>query len=84
LIAARGMPEGFAKAEHGLRPVAIENCGGLLFVCLADNPPPIDRVREDIAAQTSLFRLDKLKVAVQADMIDQANWKLVMENNREC
>ncbi|MFM9709897.1 Rieske 2Fe-2S domain-containing protein, partial [Streptomyces galilaeus] len=54
LIAARGMPEGFAKAEHGLRPVAIENCGGLLFVCLADNPPPIDRVREDIAAQTSL------------------------------
>jgi Rieske 2Fe-2S family protein len=28
--------------------------------------------------------MSKLKVAAQEELIDQANWKLVMENNREC
>jgi Rieske 2Fe-2S family protein len=84
LLAARNMPDGFAKADHGLKPVALENLGGLLFICLADNPPPIERAKHDIADQVSLYNLDRLKVAVQEDMIHQANWKLVMENNREC
>ena len=84
LLAARNMPDGFDKAEHGLVPVALENVGGLLFVCLADNPPPFGRARADIAEQVGLYNLDKLKVAVQDNLIEPANWKLVMENNREC
>ncbi|MEI4573097.1 Rieske (2Fe-2S) protein, partial [Klebsiella pneumoniae] len=36
LIAARGMPEGFDKAANNLRPVALENIGGLIFICLSD------------------------------------------------
>jgi len=84
LMVARGMPEGFEKSAHGLRPVALENVGGLLFICLADNPPPIDRVQHDIAEQLAIYNVDKLKVAHQSDLIDTANWKLVMENNREC
>ena len=84
LLAARNMPEEFDKAAYGLRPVAIENIAGLIFLCLADNPPPIDRVKADIAEQVSIYKLDRLKVAVQDDLIEPANWKLVMENNREC
>ncbi len=84
LLAARGMPEGFDKAEHGLIPVALENVGGLLFICLSDTPPPIDRAKADIAEQVSLYDLEHCKVAVQDDLIEDANWKLVMENNREC
>lgn len=84
LLAARAMPEGFEKASHGLVPVALENVGGLLFVCLSDDPPPIDRVKADIAAQVSMYDLDRCKVAVQDELIEDANWKLVMENNREC
>lgn len=84
LLAARNMPAGFDKGEHGLRQVAIENIAGLLFVCLADTPPPIERAKADIAEQVGLYRLDRLKVAVQDDLIENANWKLVMENNREC
>jgi len=84
LLAARNMPEGFVKSEHGLAPVAIENIAGLLFVCLSDNPPPIGRAREEIAEQVSLYNLEKLKVVVQDELIEPANWKLVMENNREC
>jgi glycine betaine catabolism A len=84
LLAARSMAADFDKAEHGLNPVALENIGGLIFVCLDDNPPPIDRVKADISKQIAVYDLDKLKVAVQDDYIEDANWKLVMENNREC
>ncbi|HEY0315716.1 MAG TPA: aromatic ring-hydroxylating dioxygenase subunit alpha [Sphingomonas sp.] len=84
LLAARNMPEGFEKAQHGLVPVAIENIGGLLFVCLSDTPPPIDRVKADIAAQVAIYDLEHCKVAVQDELVEEANWKLVMENNREC
>ena len=84
LLAARSMAEDFDKADHGLAPVALENVGGLIFVCMSDTPPPIDRMKADIADQIGVYNLDRLKVAVQDDYVEDANWKLVMENNREC
>jgi len=84
LLAARSMAEDFDKADHGLNPVALENVGGLIFICLSDNPPPIDRLKADISEQIMAYDLENLKVAVQDDYIEDANWKLVMENNREC
>ena len=84
LLAARNMAAGFDKKDHGLTPVALENIGGLIFICMSDDPPPIDRVKADIAGQIAIYDLDHCKVAVQDDLIEDANWKLVMENNREC
>ncbi len=84
LLAARSMADDFDKQDHGLTPVALENIGGLIFICMADDPPPIDRVKADIADQIAIYDLEKCKVAVQDDLIEHANWKLVMENNREC
>ena len=84
LLAARSMADDFSKADNGLVPVALENIGGLIFLCLSDNPPPIDRVTADIADQIAAYDLEKCKVAVQDNLVENANWKLVMENNREC
>ena len=84
LLAARSMAEDFDKAEHGLSSVALENVGGLLFICMDDNPPPIERAKTDISKQIAVYDLEHLKVAVQDNYIEDANWKLVMENNREC
>jgi Rieske 2Fe-2S family protein len=84
LIGARHMPAGFDKGDHGLIPVRIENVGGLLFLCLGDDPPPIDRVKADIEAQIGAYDLDHCKVAASVDLVEDANWKLVIENNREC
>ncbi len=84
LLAARNMGEDFDKADHRLSPVALENVGGLIFICMSDNPPPITQVKVDIADQIAIYDLEHLKVAVQDDYIEDANWKLVMENNREC
>jgi glycine betaine catabolism A len=84
LLAARSMADDFDKADYGLNPVAIENVGGLIFICMSDNPPPIDRVKADISEQIATYDLEHLKVAVTDYYIEDANWKLVMENNREC
>ena len=84
LLAARSMADGFDKKNHGLVPVALENVGGLIFICMCDTPPPIDRVKADIVDQIAIYDLETCKVAVQDDLIEDANWKLVMENNREC
>ena len=84
LLAARGMADDFDKKDNGLSPVALENVGGLIFICMSDNPPPIDRVKADISDQIAPYNIGNLKVAVQDDYIEDANWKLVMENNREC
>ncbi len=84
LLAARGMPEGFDKKDNGLAPVALENVGGMIFICMDDTPPPIDRVKADIEDQIAIYDLEHCKVAVQDNYIEDANWKLVMENNREC
>ena len=78
------MAPGFDKTAHGLSPVGVENVGGLIFICLGDTPPPIDRVKADIADQIAVYDLEHMKVAVQDDYIEDANWKLVIENNREC
>ena len=84
LLAARDMGPEFDKGDYGLTPVAVENIAGLIFICMADTPPPIDRVKADISAQIGVYDLEHCKVAVQDDLIENANWKLVMENNREC
>ncbi len=84
LLAARGMPEGFDKKDNSLAPVALENVGGMIFICMDDTPPPIDRVKADIEDQIAIYDLEHCKVAVQDNYIEDANWKLVMENNREC
>jgi glycine betaine catabolism A len=84
LFGARNMGPDFDRSLFGLTPVAVETVGGLIFLCLGDTPPPIDRVKADIAAHIAMFDLARCKVAVQDELIEDANWKLVMENNREC
>ena len=46
LFAAGRMEDDFDKSAHGLKPVAVDCCGGAIFICLADTPPPIDEFRE--------------------------------------
>jgi len=84
LLAARSMAEDFDKQDHGLNPVALENVGGLIFICMDDNPPSIERVKADIEDQIAVYDIERLKVVVQDNYLEDANWKLVMENNREC
>jgi glycine betaine catabolism A len=84
LFAAGRMPDDFDKGEHGLKPVALRNAEGALFICLSDTPPPFDEFGDKLAAYAAPHRFRDAKLAHQSVLIEQANWKLVMENAREC
>ncbi|RWR27299.1 aromatic ring-hydroxylating dioxygenase subunit alpha [Sinirhodobacter populi] len=84
LINARQMPADFDRAPFTLAPVPVEvNCG-MVYICLADEPPSLDRFKAGVAPYIAPHMPDRTKVAFSSTIIEEANWKLVIENNREC
>jgi Rieske 2Fe-2S family protein len=72
-------------AVLGLGPVACEVVAdSMIFVSLADDPPDFSPMRTLADGYLAPFRLGTARVAARSVTIEQANWKLVMENNREC
>jgi glycine betaine catabolism A len=85
LMHAENQPATFDRSRYGLKPVHVRNLAGLVFICLADEPPAdFDDVAARVAPYLAPYELGRTKVAHQDDIIEQGNWKLVMENNREC
>lgn len=84
LSSAGRMPEMFDKAMFGLRPVHVECRAGVIFVCLAEDPPAFDTLERDLVPLLAPHALANAKVAFESTMVEHANWKLVMENAREC
>jgi Rieske 2Fe-2S family protein len=85
LINADHMGEDFDRSRHGLKPVHLRNLEGLLFVCLAEHPPAdFDEMAQRVAPYLAPHRLNDCKLAAQVDIVEDGNWKLTMENNREC
>ncbi|GLK57260.1 Rieske 2Fe-2S family protein [Methylopila capsulata] len=85
LIHADHMGPTFKRSCHGLKPVHIRSLEGLLFVCLADEPPAdFDEMARRMGPYIAPHNVRNTKVAHQHDLIEPGNWKLTMENNREC
>jgi Rieske 2Fe-2S family protein len=85
LIHADHMGPDFKRSCHGLKPVHIRSLEGLLFVCLADEPPgDFDEMARRLGPYIAPHNVRNTKVAFQSDIIEPGNWKLTMENNREC
>ncbi|MGJ9412347.1 SRPBCC family protein [Aeromicrobium sp. CF4.19] len=85
LLHAGQQPAGFDKSCLGLKKVAVRSVAGLVYICLADEPPnDFEEVAGWITPYLVPHALERTKVAAQEDLVEHANWKLVMENNREC
>jgi Rieske 2Fe-2S family protein len=84
LLAASRMPDDFRKADHGLRPVHLAAIAGVILICLAETPPDIETMRRELTPLLAPHDLAHAKLAARATLVEQANWKLVMENGREC
>ncbi|HEY5103244.1 MAG TPA: aromatic ring-hydroxylating dioxygenase subunit alpha [Steroidobacteraceae bacterium] len=85
LVNNKHMGEDFDRSQFGLRPAHVESLAGLIFICLAAEPP------EDFALMRAAMEptiaphdIANCKVAHQYDLLEKGNWKLTMENNREC
>jgi glycine betaine catabolism A len=84
LVHAARMGEDFQACDHGLHPIQVETCAGAIYVCLADAPPPFAPFREKLAPMLAPHRLQDAKLAHESVLIERGNWKLAMENAREC
>ncbi|WP_312411670.1 aromatic ring-hydroxylating dioxygenase subunit alpha [Shinella sp.] len=79
------MGKGFDKECRSLKQVAFKSIGGLVYACLSDNPPEdIDRLEEVMTTRLAPYDIRNAKVARETDVIEKGNWKLTIENNREC
>ncbi len=84
LFAGTDMGADFDMAAYGLKPVHVRAGGGFIFICLADDPPAIDEFADTLGDYLAPHGMDNVKVAAESEIIEKANWKLVVENNREC
>jgi Rieske 2Fe-2S family protein len=84
LLKARLMPEGFDTTAFGLGRAHVRVLGGLVFVCLAEEPPDFDEFERSMAPRLGAHHLEQAKVATIERYEIRANWKLVEENSREC
>jgi Rieske 2Fe-2S family protein len=79
------MPESFGKATHGLRTIHVRSLSGLIFMCLAETPPgDFTAMEQQLASYLTPHNVPDCKVAYAEDIVEHGNWKLTMENNREC
>ncbi len=85
LLSARRMPEDFDKSKFGLKRAHVRLIEGLIFINLAESPLDFEPIHRDFSAFLSPHGLShNAKIAVVRNYETQANWKLVVENSREC
>jgi Rieske 2Fe-2S family protein len=84
LVWARDMGADFDPGQHGLKPVHCREVAGLIYICLAETPPPFESFAKEAARYLAPHDLTNSKVAHETTNIENGNWKLVWENNREC
>lgn len=84
LLFAKEMGEQFDAADFSLKPVHCESVDGYVFISLADEPTPFEHFREQVSPYIKPHGLGDAKVAFESTIIEKGNWKLVLENNREC
>lgn len=86
LLSAARMGEDFDKSIHGLRPIAVECVAGCIYVCLsgAEDAPDFAPFRAALEPLLVPHNLREAKLAYTSEIVEQANWKLVIENGREC
>ncbi|TYC63237.1 aromatic ring-hydroxylating dioxygenase subunit alpha [Rhodobacterales bacterium] len=84
LLWARDMGPDFKAEDHGLKPVHCVTVSGMVFICLAQTAPDVSDLVKQADRYLGPHDLANLKVAHQSTIIEKGNWKLVLENNREC
>jgi Rieske 2Fe-2S family protein len=85
LLFAEHMGRDFDASCFGLKPVHLRSVAGLLFVCLAEEgPADIGDLAAAMQPYLAPHDIGNCKIAYASEIVEEGNWKLTMENNREC
>jgi Rieske 2Fe-2S family protein len=80
-----GMPTDFNPQEHSLHPCHLKMVQGFIWVSLArGEAPEFEPWIGTWKAVADKFEMEKLKIGTRLKAPTKANWKLVIENFREC
>jgi Rieske 2Fe-2S family protein len=65
--------------------VHVKSLAGLIFICLAATPPDdFGAMADTLTPYIAPHDIANTRIAFAEDIIEHGNWKLTMENNREC
>lgn len=84
LLWARDMGSDFDASKHGLRSVHCRDVAGLVYICLAPVAPDFEAFSQLATPYLEPHDLNNARVAHESTIVENGNWKLVWENNREC
>ena len=84
LVHTGRMHEAFDPEEFGLKSINVRTSGGTIYICLASDPPDFDAYGPLIEPYLAPHDLGNAKLAHETHVVVKGNWKLVMENSREC
>jgi nitrite reductase/ring-hydroxylating ferredoxin subunit len=84
LSGARWMGDDFNRSRYPLHWAHVQVLAGLIFVCLAEEPPDFEPARRAIERHARPHRLDRARACHVEDYAVRANWKVLFKNNREC
>lgn len=73
----------FSREDYPLFSVNVASWGFLIFVNLAENPPPLSQQLGDLPERLAPYRLEEWVVRREKPFIFKANYKLVGENFME-
>jgi Rieske 2Fe-2S family protein len=74
----------FDMKEFGMHQAACKVVEGLIFVCLAKEPPDFSAAEADLKRFLQKQGIAEAKIARAWRYPAEANWKLISENFREC
>ncbi len=82
---AKQMSDDFKREDYSLHPCRVEVLEGLIFVNLnPDDAPEFAKLADDVRSFIKPHGIPNAKIAVTKKYLVDANWKLVVENFREC
>ncbi|TDN63069.1 aromatic ring-hydroxylating dioxygenase subunit alpha [Paraburkholderia sp. BL10I2N1] len=84
LMFARNMGDSFDLSAFSLKPVACEVVAGYVFICLSSTPDDFSGFRRRVEPYLAPHGIEDAKIAYESTIVEKGNWKLVLENNREC
>jgi phenylpropionate dioxygenase-like ring-hydroxylating dioxygenase large terminal subunit len=84
LLAAKCMPAEFRREDYALPRRAVRVVEGLIFVCLADEPPPFDPFERAIRRVFRPHGFAQGKICHRETLRIKCNWKIACENAWEC
>jgi Rieske 2Fe-2S family protein len=86
LFAGSEMGKSFDMKQNGLKKAFCKTAGGFIFISLAKEEPQgdFDEFLATLEEYMEPYDVENTKLAVESNMYEKANWKLVIENNREC